>query len=148
MAYFYRSVIATWYDCREPLNTRAWNIVKTTGQSTNDYQLGLRLATKAAELSPSHYVLNTLGVAQFRNTLYAEALVTFENGLSKAVENKPLPTDTLFIAMTHHKLGNLDKSRSMLSEFRSKHTMPTESLDESDQAFLKEAIDLIEPAQN
>jgi len=138
----YRQLAAVWFDCRTSLNDRAWVIVKHPNKTAREYADGLLLATEAVKRSRNHAVLNTLAVAQYRNSQYTECLTTLAEA-SKALgsEQKSYPSDTLFEAMANFRLGNIQKAQSILTEFRSR---PLEDLNDEDRAFLKEAMELMD----
>ncbi len=61
------------------------------GQTGRDYQRGLRLARAACRLEPENFAfLNTLGVAQYRCGLLAEALATLTRSNDRNQEERTL----------------------------------------------------------
>ncbi len=87
-------------DCREPTH--------------RDPEEAVRLAEKAVELvgnsAHSNWILNTLGMARYRNGDFAGAI----QALQQAEEQVPgdiLAWNGFFLAMAYWQLGNQDESR-------------------------------------
>ena len=107
----------TWPESAEECNNVAWPLVRDPGRPEADYRRGLRLATAACRLEPDDGAyLNTLGVAQYRSGLVAEALATLtrSNDLNKQSE----PADLAILALAQHRLGQSDKARATLARLR------------------------------
>jgi tetratricopeptide (TPR) repeat protein len=92
------------------LNARAYHLL-TGPASQRDPVRALELAKKAVERAPeSQAYLNTLGVAQYRNGLYQEAVVT----LNKSLETRQGQFDAFnlfFLAMCNARLGDAARAR-------------------------------------
>jgi WD40 repeat protein/tetratricopeptide (TPR) repeat protein len=86
------------------LNNRAWRMV--AGRlAERDAPAALSLALRAVQMAPSDALyVNTLGVAQYRNGLYQEALRTLEKSLALG-NGRWDAFDLFFLAMCHQKLG-------------------------------------------
>jgi len=98
-------------------NNAAWPLASKPGQPDADYQRGLRLARAACRLEPENVAfLNTLGVAQYRCGLTAEALATLTRTNAKNKEADPY--DLAFLALTQHRLGQSNKARATLDRLR------------------------------
>jgi WD40 repeat protein/tetratricopeptide (TPR) repeat protein len=92
------------------LNNMAWFMV--TGPAyLRDPGRALRLIQEVVRKEPNRAEgLNTLGVAQYRNGLYKEALATLEKSLASS--NGALDGfDLYFLAMCHARLGDRTKAR-------------------------------------
>jgi len=103
----------------DSLNNAAWYLVALPGRDIARYRHALLLAEEACQLAPkSGYYVNTLGVAQYRVGLYAEALDTLGQSSdlnSKLVpSHQPHPADLAFRAMAHHELGHNAQARADL----------------------------------
>jgi WD40 repeat protein len=86
------------------LNNQAWPLVAGPEGQRKPAQ-GLELIQKAVELSPDNgLLLNTLGVAQYRNGQYAAAVVTLEKSLA-AAKGESDAFDLFFLAMCHARHG-------------------------------------------
>jgi WD40 repeat protein len=86
------------------LNNQAWPLVAGPEGQRKPAQ-ALDLIQKAVELSPDNgLLLNTLGVAQYRNGQYAAAVVTLEKSLA-AAKGESDAFDLFFLAMCHARLG-------------------------------------------
>jgi tetratricopeptide (TPR) repeat protein len=95
------------------LNNLAWQMV-TGPVELRDPARGLKLVQLALQKEPnnSHYV-NTLGVAQYRNGLYQEAIVTLERSL--ALSNGGSDAyDLFFLAMCHARLKESKKAHECI----------------------------------
>jgi eukaryotic-like serine/threonine-protein kinase len=95
------------------LNNRAWRLV--VGPILDrDPELALRLATHAVAIAPDNAIFrNTLGVAQYRNGLYGEAIASLERSLP--ADKDAAAYDYFFLAMSHHQTGNAAGARDYLS---------------------------------
>ncbi len=139
----------TWPESALQCNAAGWALVRDPGQPEADYQLGLRLAKAACRLEPENGdFLKTLGVAQYRCGLIAEALATLtrSNDLNKQKE----PADLAFLALAQHRLGQSEKARDTLGRLRALMKNPASARDPESQAFLREAemieLDQVFPA--
>jgi alkane 1-monooxygenase len=91
-------------------NDLAW-LLLTGPKELRDPAQALPQARKAVELDPEQFLYhNTLGVAQYRNGLYPEAISTLEKSL-KARLGKFDGFDLFFLAMCHARLGEPAKAR-------------------------------------
>jgi tetratricopeptide (TPR) repeat protein len=91
-------------------NNVAWLLV-TGPQSQRDPQRALRLIQEAVKQEPDNAMfLNTLGVAQYRNQMYAEAILTLEKSLA-AGKGQFDAFDLFFLAMCHAKLDDKQKAK-------------------------------------
>jgi uncharacterized protein HemY len=91
------------------LNNQAWLLV--IGSGPRDPVRALTLITKAIERRPNDPTfLNTLGVVQYRNGQYDQALVTLQKSLA-ASKGKSDAFDLFFLAMGHARLGDQEKAK-------------------------------------
>jgi uncharacterized protein HemY len=85
--------------------------------------------------------LNTLGVAQYRNNLFNEAVATLEKSLVLC-NGKSDGYDLFFLAMCHQKLGDRDKARDYFGRavrwWREQKDLPARDIQEL-HAFQAEA---------
>jgi hypothetical protein len=130
-------------------NSAAWELVAAPAQADANYQRGLRLARAACRLRPeSAPILNTLGVAQYRCGLLAEALETLKR--SNDLHKDRQPADLAFIALAQHRLGQAENARDTLRRLRGLMKDPRRSENPEAQAFLREAetieLDRVFPA--
>jgi serine/threonine protein kinase/WD40 repeat protein/tetratricopeptide (TPR) repeat protein len=87
------------------LNDQAWHLV-TGPAGQRDPARALELIQRAVERQPDDPMfLNTLGVVQYRNAKYAEAVATLEKSLA-AGQGRFDAFDLFFLAMCHAKLEN------------------------------------------
>jgi serine/threonine protein kinase/WD40 repeat protein len=92
------------------LQARAWRLVTGPEGQRNPAQ-ALELIQKAIELYPDDALyLKTLGVVQYRNGQYAEAVVTLEKSLA-AGNGQTDAFDLFFLAMCHANLNDPVKAR-------------------------------------
>jgi len=97
------------------MNRRAWDAIVLAGRPDARRTAGLRWAEKAAALEPeSGPILNTLGVAQYRNGRIAEADATLRlsDRLNRGWAPRGVPADSLFLALTSLALGRPGEARS------------------------------------
>jgi tetratricopeptide (TPR) repeat protein len=94
----------------ERLNDQAWILV-TGPARLRDPAKALALIQLAVELQRDDAnLLNTLGVVQYRNAKFAEAVATLEKSLARN-EGKFDAFDLFFLAMCHKKLGQADQAK-------------------------------------
>ena len=128
----------TWPESANECNNAAWALVSKPGQPEANFQRGLRLARAACRIEPENFAfLNTLGVAQYRSGLFAEALVTLTRTNAKNREADPY--DLAFLALAQHRLGQTDKARDTLRRLREVMKDPRRAGDQEEKAFLHEA---------
>jgi hypothetical protein len=92
------------------LNKEAWQLV-TGPAEQRDPTRALQLVQKAVKQKPAEATfLNTLGVAQYRNGQYREAIATLEKSLA-AGKGQWDAFDLFFLAMCHAQLGDAAKAK-------------------------------------
>lgn len=106
------------------------------------YSLALRQAEEACRLRPNQrFYLNTLGLAQFRVSQYANAI----ESLTKADRfNGGIPGDLAFLAMSHHQLGQKDQAQKAFTRLREAMKQEKWSNDAEAQAFFRETEKLLQ----
>jgi hypothetical protein len=139
----------SWPESSWDCNYTGWALVREPGQPDANYQRGLRLAKAACRAEPkSGACLNTLGVAQYRCGLMAEAVATLTR--SNALNKEREPSDLALLALAQHRLGRTDKALATLSRLREIMKDPNQGRDPMARAFLREAemidLDLVFPA--
>jgi WD40 repeat protein/tRNA A-37 threonylcarbamoyl transferase component Bud32 len=139
----------TWSESAERCNAAGWELVCYPGRAEANYQRGLRLAMAACQLEPEDGPsLNTLGVAQYRCGLWAEALATLNRSNELNMEKEP--SDLAFLALAQQRLGQFEKARSTLSRLRELMKDPQRAGNAEAKAFLHEAetieLDRVFPA--
>ncbi len=99
----------TWPESASACNEAGWAAVREPGLPDADYHRGLRLARAACRLEPENAAfLNTLGVAQYRCGLMAEALATLTR--TNALNQEKDPANLAFLALAQHHLGLSDQA--------------------------------------
>jgi WD40 repeat protein/serine/threonine protein kinase len=133
------------------LNEAAWKVVSAPAAGRNAYTLALRRAEAAARAAADEFtVLGTLGVAQYRAGLYAEARDTLTRraehypGEASATEAKYLA----FLAMAQRRLGNTKEADLALGRLREIMKQPGWPADAEPQGFLREAAALFAQPKN
>jgi WD40 repeat protein len=92
-------------------NNEAWLLVTGPGQK-RDPARALKLIEQALQDDPDEpFYLNTLGVAQYRNGQYKQALATLEKSLV-ASKGKSDAFDLFFLAMCHAKLSDPGRAKA------------------------------------
>jgi len=126
----------------EMLNNFARRMVETPDGSPESREDALRCIKAAVEAEPGNAAyLGTLGVAQYRCGRYEEAMATLTR--SDAL-NGGIPEDAAFLALTHHRLGNAEAAQAALTRLREIMSDPEHAKNVKAQAFLREAVSLIE----
>jgi hypothetical protein len=134
---------ATWPESASALNAASWDVAARPNAGAAEYRLALHQAERACRLEPENGAyLNTLGVAQYRNRLYSEALATLTRSNQRNQASQP--SDLVFLAMTRCQLGQVDSAHEELAKLREaiKRLQPGEKSDEN-RAFLREAEGLL-----
>ena len=107
-----------------------------------------RIPPDADPMTTASYV-NTLGVTQYRDRQYEQAIESLErsHAIYMANEEYPYFGNLLFIAMAHYQLGEHDRARTLLAEAEALHeAIPQEdfmSTPGENERFLREARELI-----
>jgi hypothetical protein len=109
-------------DCPDahPLALAAQKVIYVPGAGKDAYAWALRRAEAAARLAPRDgFIVNTLGIAQYRTGAYTDALATLTRSEKlKAVKHGLLPQDLAFLAMAQYQLGKKAEARATLGRLR------------------------------
>jgi hypothetical protein len=107
----------TWSESASDCNKAAWPMVRDPGKPDETYRRGLRLAEEACRLEPENGAfLSTLGVAQYRTGLMAEAVATLMRPKGRYEDREP--SDLAILALAQHRLGQSEQARSALGRLR------------------------------
>ena len=92
-------------------------------------------------------LLNALGVAQYREGHYDQALKTLTRSvqLNSKEDGQSNPTDIAFLAMSHHRLGHATQARQFLARLRQLLQQDRWKGASDEHRFLLEAEQLIAP---
>ena len=92
-------------------------------------------------------ILNTLAVAQYRVGQYETAIKTLTRSdqLNSMGNDDSHPTDIVFLAMSHHRLGHAADARQLLDRVRQLLKQDRWKSDSEERRFLLEAEQLIAP---
>ena len=82
-----------------------------------------------------------MGAAQYRTGQYEQSLATLTR--SKQLDGDREPTALAFLAMTQHRLNQVDAARATLERLRELMKDPDIGVDDEDRASLREAEALI-----
>jgi tetratricopeptide (TPR) repeat protein len=128
------------------LNAAAWEVVKNRDAGKDAYSAALRRAEAAVRAAPGNgTILNTLGVAFYRQGDWTKALETLEQSEKRnTTKDGSLPADLAFLAMAHQQLGHKEQARAALARLRAVMKQPAWEKNAEDQGFLHEAEGLIE----
>ena len=128
------------------LNNQSWEIAKQAKQPAEKYQAAVEMALEANSLNPGRgYVLNTLGIAQYRAQKYQEALATLTHAekLNAPLYGGVSFRDLVFLAMTHFQLNSKTKAAGLLKKVKA--LAKTKKVRNADlERFIKEAETLIQ----
>jgi hypothetical protein len=155
------------------LNDAAWRVVKNRGHTREEYALALRRAeAAAADEADLHRVfyLKTLGVAQYRVGLFAEAIATLTRRarlklgtLAPLVSRMDLaglvkingprgslswldPTDLAILAMVQHQSVEKKQAQETLGYLRKRVAQYHADKVQEAQSFLREAEAVVQMA--
>jgi tetratricopeptide (TPR) repeat protein len=99
------------------LSATAWKVVRAPGGKPEEYILALRRAETATRAAPWNWnILNTLGVSQYRTGALREALASLQR--SDELYGSPRPMNSVFLAMGHFRLGEIDRAQAELKALR------------------------------
>jgi tetratricopeptide (TPR) repeat protein len=91
-------------------NNLAWLLATHPDPKLRDPTRAVELGKKAVQLAPKQgYIWNTLGVACYRAGAWKDAIAALTQSMKLA--RGGTPTDWLFLAMTHQKLGQEEEAR-------------------------------------
>jgi WD40 repeat protein len=108
---------ATWPESAQECNNVARPLVTYPGQPSSTYRRCLRLAKAACGLVPDNgTLLDTLGMAQYRCGLTAEAVVTLTRSID--LNKGARPGGLAFLAMAQNRLGHREEARRALGRLR------------------------------
>jgi WD40 repeat protein/serine/threonine protein kinase len=115
--------VAAHGDNPEELRARAWHIVSGAGRTPDAYARAMTLAESAqqgAPYLPGGSVSTTLGATYYRVGRYTEALAWLHDGLRLRPRFATMDSANLaFIAMAHHRLGQIDEAHRELKRLES-----------------------------
>jgi serine/threonine protein kinase/WD40 repeat protein/tetratricopeptide (TPR) repeat protein len=134
-------------DDPQALNATAWRLVTGT-PAERDPIRSLELIRKALAKRPDDTLLmNTHGVALYRNGLYSEAADTLQESLA-AGKGQSDAFDLFFLAMCHARLGDPGKARDCFDRavkwVEARKDLPPQHAEEL-KAFRAEAEDVLRP---
>jgi WD40 repeat protein len=154
-------------DNAKAIKQATWSIVRRPGAPVDRYRQALRYAQAACKLEPNSGIyLTTLGIAQYRNGKYTDAISTltrsemlnskyehkYTDAISGLTRSEMLnlnkyahwPYDCTFLAMTHFQLGQKDRAAVLLEDVRDRMKNHRWADDDDSRSFLEEAEALIE----
>jgi len=116
-------------------------VVRGSWAQPGAYALALRQGEAACRQEPDNGAfLDTLGVAQYRNSQYAAALKTLTQSDKL---NRSQPSDLAFLAMTQFQLGQKAEAAATLGRLR--EVMKKLQFDRDAKELLKEADSVVDP---
>jgi hypothetical protein len=130
------------------LNERAWVAVRTPEAKPEEVAKALRAIEWICEKIPGNGALpNTLGAAQLRSGLHEEALTTLKesNRLNRERRDGGEPSDSAFLAIAHHQLGNVAESVESLKELERQMEDERNRQHWENRALLDEVRELLGP---
>jgi tetratricopeptide (TPR) repeat protein len=131
-----------WVESDTECNSVAWSLVREPGQPEAIYRRALDLAKAACRLQPDNgSYLNTVGVAQYRFGLVAEALATLPR--SNDLNQEKEPADLAFLALAQSRLGQSQNARSTLDRLREMMKNRDQAKYQDVQALLREAETIV-----
>jgi WD40 repeat protein/tRNA A-37 threonylcarbamoyl transferase component Bud32 len=121
-------------------------VASRPGAEAAAYQLALQQAEVACRLmSFDGSYATTLGMAQYRLGMYADALTTLTRAdeLNRTAGGAPMPANLALLAMTRFKLGERDQARASLQSLRTIMHEPVWTRNAEAQSLQKEAEALL-----
>jgi WD40 repeat protein len=135
------------------LNTASWGAASRPDAEPSAYRRALRQAEVACALIPHQgFFLTTLGIAQYRvgDDTAAVASLSEADRLKAAAPAAPFPQDLAFLALSHHRLGQVELAGAALGRLRRAMSQPQWARNPEAIAFLREAeaiaLDRVFPA--
>jgi tetratricopeptide (TPR) repeat protein len=126
----------------QSLNNASWAVVSRPDGRPDQYKVALQQAEVICRHDPQNgYYLNTLGVALYRVGRYQKAVDTL---LRADKTNRGIPADLPFLAMAQHRLGQKEQAQATLARLRQTIQTSQRAATQETQAFLREAVELIE----
>ncbi len=105
----FRKSLVNQPDNPDPLNSLAWLLATAPDRRQRRPEDALKLARQAVQEAPdvaTNY--NTLGVAEYRNGLWDEAIATLNKSIAMCEGTDP--TDFFFLAVAHRQRGDRDQA--------------------------------------
>jgi WD40 repeat protein len=136
-------LVETWPEDPDALNRASWAVVVRSDATAPDYRIALGRIERACRLKADDgLLLNTLGVAQYRNGLDREALATLRR--SNRLNGGRQAADMAILAMCQLRLGRVVEARAALARLREAVARPLPGANSTeDRAFLREAEALL-----
>jgi hypothetical protein len=133
----------------QQLNNEAWRLVTGPLEQRDPNKRALRLIRQALKHDPDNPLyLNTLGVVQYRNGLYKEALATLQKSLATG-KGQSDAFDLFFLAMCHAKLDDRARAKEDFDRavkwVESRKNLPAQHVEEL-KAFRAEAEQVLRNA--
>ncbi|HEV8062849.1 MAG TPA: protein kinase [Gemmataceae bacterium] len=129
------------------LHEAAWKVTIKSGEKPEAYRRALLQAEAAVrELPESSDLVHTLGVAQYRNGQYQQALASLARSekLHSIHDKGTDPGNFAFLAMTYHQLGRKVEAQAALGRLREMMKLEPWAKNPVALGFLREAVTLIE----
>lgn len=124
------------------LNLAAWHIACRRAQPDRAYRQAETWAALACDAAPGNgWILNTLGVAQYRAGRFREAVETLTQSaqLNHQQASRPIPADLAFLVMACHQLGDEAETFRQLEMLRYLLESTSWKNNEEARRFLQEA---------
>jgi uncharacterized protein HemY len=124
------------------LNQESWSIAARPNAAAEEYRRALRWAEAAVGHEPKNPpFVNTLGVLQYRNGLYRDAITTLlrSHKANQSSKAGPQPADLAFLAMAHQSLGQASEAQSFLGQLSELLKEDEWKTDDDANALFKEA---------
>ncbi len=131
------------------LNSDAWGVVRAPGATPEQLANALARSEMVDRMFPDDPdYLNTLGTAQYRVGRFEQAITSLRRSeeLYARLGRPRMAANYLVIAMAEHQLGRAVDAAASLATGRELMAQPPAGADAENQAFLREAERLIEPA--
>jgi WD40 repeat protein/serine/threonine protein kinase len=130
---------------RDVMINLSWPVVANRAATPDQLKRALRQAEYATSKNPDNSVyLNILGVAQYRNGRYEDALKTLGRSLplNEKLFHGPIPGDLAFLAMTQLRLVKITEARASFAKLAEAMKTPRWKDHAKFRQFLAEAEEL------